>query len=511
MVLGVKRTAISLARLLCSLMSLLDKVMQYKLIIWLSLSLFVLYFGIFIGYVYYIGGLILFFVWIFRPKLVLGCLVSLLIAFSSFELNQLNIDADKNFEKYVGEWVNIRGAIKNTPYQKGLRKNFIIGVDQLVSFDGSVNKIENVNIQFSMITFDQIVYGDLVEASVLVERPYVSTDFDYARYLSTKKVGYTVDQVYDFRVISAHRNPLVGTSNYIRKRVVEKVRGALREPHAGLVLGMLIGTREEFPQEFEEALRDTGTTHVIAVSGYNVNIIIILLLAQAGKFPRSFIRWGLIVVLLLFIFIVGIDNTPALRATIMGFAVLLGDMIGRKGSVLASLLFSGGVMALQNPNIIFSISYQLSFVATLGMVLLTDSTKIFLSFLPDSIKEEFVVSCVAMVVTMPITLYHFGVVPILSVLANVLVANLIPIIMICGVAFIIVSGLHPLVFLLMQFVLWSSVNIFVVLVNFLSRYFSYSFVVEEGDRALVSSLVIIVVAIGFLAQRFYMDKGSHYE
>jgi competence protein ComEC len=217
------------------------------------------------------------------------------------------------------------------------------------------------------------------------------------------------------------------------------------DPEAALLAGILLGVESGIPEPVREAFNDTGTSHVIVISGFNITIV-------AGLFASLFGRWlgrfrgalAAAVGIALYTLLVG--ATPAVvRAAIMGGLGLFGYQIGRRQSGLHALSLSAAVMGIQNPQILWDVSFQLSFFATLGLVLFSEPmtqvfNKVAARFLAEEqverltgpVSEYFLFTFAAQITTLPLIAYHFGRISLVSFAANPLILPVQPPIMVLG-------------------------------------------------------------------------------
>jgi competence protein ComEC len=195
----------------------------------------------------------------------------------------------------------------------------------------------------------------------------------------------------------------------------------------------------------QDAFRDTGTTHIIAISGFNITIIAGLFMSV---FSRSLgTRKGALVSgigIAVYTLLVGAD-AAVVRAAIMGCLGLFARQVGRRQHALNSLAFTAGLMALINPRVLWDVGFQLSFAATLGLVLYADPLSgFFVEFaeriLPESIVrrlvgpvgEYFLFTLAAQITTLPVMAYHFRRISLTSLIANPVILPAQPPIMILG-------------------------------------------------------------------------------
>lgn len=226
-------------------------------------------------------------------------------------------------------------------------------------------------------------------------------------------------------------NPLLAAIDALRWRAHRVVVSLFPPPEAPLLDGILLGLDQSLPPAIEEAFRRTGTSHIIAISGFNMAVLAGLF---AGLFGRVFSRWWATLIALtamaLYTLLVG-GGAAVVRAAIMSGLSLVAVQIGRRSSGLNSLLFAAGVMCFFNPNLPWDISFQLSFAATLGLVVYAARLEGFFRSkverrLPLTvarpvtalIAENVLFTLAAQAFTLPIIFYHFGRISLIAPLAN---------------------------------------------------------------------------------------------
>jgi len=200
---------------------------------------------------------------------------------------------------------------------------------------------------------------------------------------------------------------------------------------AGLAVGFSIGGSQNLTDNTKQNFKNLGLTHLIAVSGFQV----VLMVEMANQFSekilmnslfRHFLQIALIVGLIL---MVGIQ-APVLRAGISGMIKIFGEIIGRKISNLKNLIWAGIILVFWNPPLLLSLSFQLSFAATLGLILLPNFSLLNSEKIPNFLKElisAFLTSLAATLWTLPLIVQINGKISGLSVVVNVLVSPFISI------------------------------------------------------------------------------------
>jgi competence protein ComEC len=227
-----------------------------------------------------------------------------------------------------------------------------------------------------------------------------------------------------------------------RRQFAAGMQSALPEPVASFGLGLLIGQRNTLPEQTTEDLKRVGLTHIIAVSGYNLTIIVVAcrrLLAERSKFQATAVCLALIGVFLL---ITG-SSPPIVRASIISVLALAAWYYGRQVKPLVLLLLAAAITAFANPLYLWgNVSWYLSFLAFFGVLVLAPlMAKRFLgSKEPPVLVGMLIESACASLLVLPYLLYTFGELSLVSLPANMLVIPFIPLAMLLA----LVAGLAGL-------------------------------------------------------------------
>ncbi len=210
----------------------------------------------------------------------------------------------------------------------------------------------------------------------------------------------------------------------------------LPEPYSGFLCGLLLGSRD-FGYELKSMFKTTGLMHIVAVSGYNITILINLiyrLFSSLGFRMRNYLT---LLAILLFVLIAG-GSASVVRAGLMGGLVVFGKLLGRKAYSINALVFTGWLMVLVEPGLLGDIGFQLSFAATVGLIFFSTEVESWLDKLkfmrkwPKILKEALATTLAAQIFTVPIILYHFADVSLVSPISNTLVLPFIPLAMLVG-------------------------------------------------------------------------------
>ena len=221
---------------------------------------------------------------------------------------------------------------------------------------------------------------------------------------------------------------------------------------ADLLAGLLIGANIEFSEDLEDSFKTTNTSHIIAVSGFNLNLLAEFLSLLLVILPRKKLSIIIFFILLVFYCIVGFDNVPCLRALLMqgirSFALLL----GKRSSYLNIWGMSLFIILILDPFLVFSTSLKLSFLATLGLILLESIYSKLNIVIENWIISNAMVSFFCSIGILPISLYLGSSITLKGIIANVLVVPIIPLVMVSGFISVIFSVVKmPLLIIVVRF------------------------------------------------------------
>lgn len=292
------------------------------------------------------------------------------------------------------------------------------------------------NVLVNAALYPAFDYGDELEVTCKLQKPEPILDFAYDKYLAKENI-YSVCYWPDIKFIkSGEGNKIVAVILFVKEKLVETVNRIFPEPQAAFLGGLLYGAKRGIPQNLMDKFSVTGTTHIVAISGYNITILAALLL-QVTKglgLGRKKSFWFALSGILFFVILTG-ASASVVRAALMGGLVLLASQVGRISKITNALLFAAAAMLVFNPKILaFDAGFQLSFAATIGLVFLSPIFEKYLVKLPSffGVKESLATTMSAIVFTLPLILYTFGRVSLIAPLANILILPMIPFTMAVG-------------------------------------------------------------------------------
>jgi len=286
-------------------------------------------------------------------------------------------------------------------------------------------------------------YGDVLEISGKLKTPQTGEDFDYARYLAKDDI-YSVIYYPQIKLLRSGAGNFIKVSLFrVKNKFENSIGQILTEPQASLLAGLVLGEKRGFSPELMSDFSRTGTTHIIALSGYNITIIGVALMNFFNFFMlrRSVSFWVAAAIIVLFVIMTG-ASASAVRAAVMGILVLIAQQAGRLYSIRNALIFAGALMVYFNPKVLtFDLGFQLSFAATLGLIYLSPILKNWvvgdetIKKTPKFIlglKEILVATLSAQIAVLPLLVINFGQLSLIAPLANVLILAFIPVTMFWG-------------------------------------------------------------------------------
>ncbi|KKM11005.1 hypothetical protein SY88_10745 [Clostridiales bacterium PH28_bin88] len=300
-------------------------------------------------------------------------------------------------------------------------------------------------------------YGDVLQVQGQLELPSTRRnpgEFDYRSYLARRGI-FTRMQVDNpgslQRVGRRLGNPVVAVSLAAKSRVVALVDRALPAEQAGVLLALLFGDKERLEKGEVERFRALGVMHVFAVSGLHVGFLLFFMMEVAGLARLSKRATGALVLAGL-VFYAGATGFTAsvVRAALMAALGIGAYLWDRDRDFYTALALAAMVLLLVNPFALFDTGFQLSFVATWGLVYLYPLLGGLLAFLP-AWRRYLVVPLAAQVALLPLTAYYFNQISLAALAANLSIVPVVGVVVVLGlVVVMLVIFLPPVAAILVQ-------------------------------------------------------------
>ncbi len=344
----------------------------------------------------------------------------------------------KNHQKYT-----YQGIIISPPDTRMDHQKIKLKTTQLLE---PVKKEIFGNILVKIPLYPPCEYGDKVEITSFLIQPEPIEDFRYDKYLAKENI-YSLGYGARIKLLEKNKgNSILKIIYRIRQNISEQINQLWPEPTASFVNSILLGYKKAMSEDLKEEFRRAGVAHIIVISGLHITLITLLLskILYGLKIKRTRQLPFILIFLLFFIFLSGF-SASTLRASLMGLIVLLSQNIGRHLQKHLILLYTAIIILIINPLLLFyDLGFQLSFLATIGLIYLSPLFQKLFKFLPKKmeIQSTFISSFSAIIMTLPLSIKQFKTISILAPIANLLVLPLIPILMFFSFLSILISYLN---------------------------------------------------------------------
>jgi competence protein ComEC len=369
---------------------------------------------------------------------------------------QLSVPPDTPFQI---AWYNDReydilvsGTVDSPPDVRDSYTNLTVKVEAVNTGDGN---LPVGGLLLARVSRDETYkYGERVRLSGQPQTPPENEGFSYKDYLAFYGVHSYMAQAGVTQLPGFGGNRALALIYRFRDAALRRIYQIYPDPEASLMAGILLGVDTGIPADLQKAFKDTGTAHIIAISGFNISIIAALFVALFGRLfgPR---RGAIISIVGITLYTIMVGADPAVvRAAIMAGIAIFAALIGRRQVGLNTLVFVAALMALGNPLVLSNVGFQLTFGATLGLILYGEPLQAwaetaFQHRLPQErarqaaalVSEYFLLTLAAQVTTLPLIAYHFGRISLVSLIANPFVLPVQPPLMIGGGAAVLAAFL----------------------------------------------------------------------
>jgi len=324
-------------------------------------------------------------------------------------------------------------------------------------------------------------YGDQIRIRGMPVTPLNNSEFDYRGYLEEKGIRSIISYPAITPVKRDQGNPALTAVYTLRRGLSESLSKALPEPQNALAQGILLGLRSTIPQELKDAFTRTGTTHILAISGHNLSIFIGICLAIGiwifGRRHRIYI-WLALAITWLYTLISGM-SPPVIRSALMISIFLTAELLGRQRHSMTALLFAAAVMTVFQPSVLGDVSFQLSFMAMSGLIIISpslisrgrsSSDKLVRSrgFIRSTLylcTDSTAVTIAALITTWPLIAYYFGTFSLVAIPATFFASLALPGIIIASAITGIAGLALPLLSMCSGWITWAIISFFMLIIQ----------------------------------------------
>lgn len=397
----------------------------------------------------------------------------IVILFFSFGLWR-SILFDKNnfgeFDHFLGKKINLEMIIDARVEQRGGKQKII------VRFPNSKSRAAIWNpgvLEYS--------FGDKIQVEGYLLKPenfssQAGANFNYVDFLKKDKIFYKI-QPLSVNFVSAKSyysgKPLLKQNLFaVKESFLSQIKKVIREPEASLLGGLILGAKEDMGKELLEDFRTTGVIHIVVLSGYNLSLVADFIMRILAVFGLVFSSVFGALTIVLFTIMTGASAT-VVRAALMALIIIFAKMSGRTSLAIRALFLVGFLMLLFNPMLLlFDPSFQLSFLATFGLIILSPKIEEFLKLVPKT-KLDFrgilAATLATQIFVLPLILYMMGSISIISPLVNLLILIFVPLTMILGFFLVLVSYFSLTIASIIAFITFIFLNYFLRVVEYFSN------------------------------------------
>lgn len=346
-------------------------------------------------------------------------------------------------------------------------------------------------------------YGDLIKIQGEYSSPQTARNykgFDYSQYLKTLKI-YGIIKIEEANLLKENDlNFVLISINNLKQKMIDHSNKNMPQKTANLLLGLLIGQKDNIQEDIIKSFRTANLSHILAVSGTHTSYIILGLtyIITKSKAPRRIGYIITIIILLVFIIITGASYS-VIRACIMSIITISAKLFYKKENFFISICVSLFIILIQNPFAINDIGLKLSFLGTIGIIVFNKNiTGLFIRIkIKENIAKVLSLTFSAQLMIMPITILNFNTFSLTFFISNILASPLLGIIIILGFIAIFVSFVLNPISKILFFVL----NLFLELLIFISEIVTKipgsSILVKTPNLVFVITYYILILFINY--------------
>lgn len=455
-------------------------------------------------------------------KLIFTKQVIFLIAISSMVSNTILLFQEKRYENlYPEENIVVEGIIVSHQEEREYKNRYKVKVLTVNSSDG----YQSTQIYIEVKKDVEFEYGDKVILQGEFRKGSEQRNtggFDYQLYLKSIHIYGTL-KVENYQKISSDNANWISKSIHTIKLVIaENIEKTLEKEEAQIVKGLILGDATALEEELKAKFQIANISHVLAVSGMHIIYIVIGIEVVFKKWlGKRNVKYVIIFGLVFYMALTGYTSS-IVRAGIMGMMNILAFLVYRKNDIWTSIAISLGIILIQNPYAITGVGLQLSYLGTIGIILFNKNIKQYLdnvkwiknniqikkskriSKIVENLKDMISVTLSAQTMILPIMLYHFNMIGIYFVVANILVSIIIGPIMFLSIIFIFSSFIHLQISQFISIFLSLGIKGFIQISNLSNLPFSKIYV--PTPNILLITIYYIVILAGNQIYIIYTSK-----
>lgn len=290
----------------------------------------------------------------------------------------------------------------------------------------------------------------------------------------------------------------------LRTDLSNKIDEILPFPQSALLSGIILGNQSDLPYSFKKQLQATSTIHIVVVSGQNLTILAGFIISMVSLFGRKKTLILTLFVIVFYSLITGF-GVPIVRAAIMAGFAYTGKLLGREGTGWWILFITAGIMLLYQPNWLLNISFQLSFLATFGVIVVAPIFSKAINKAPLILREDLAVTLAAQLMVVPVLAYNFNQISLAGLFANIFVLWTVPVVMISGFASLVIGLINTFLGQIVGLVPGILLTYFIYIVELFSK--MPGAIVSISQTGLVMWIGYYLI-LGAIVWKLKMDVGN---
>ncbi|GAH98011.1 unnamed protein product, partial [marine sediment metagenome] len=342
--------------------------------------------------------------------------------------------------------IEIRGTVDRDPDIRDKTTHIRLSATE-IKLDEEWQEVSGTALLF-VPRYPTYSYGDVLSVTGELETPSQLNDFDYEGYLAHQGI-YSTMLYPEIEIVGTGKGfkPLEWVYS-LRNHLSQTLAEVLPEPQASLAQGIILGIRGNIPSSVNADFSHTGTAHLLAISGLHLSIVAGILLSIGiwlfGRKHYLYI-WLTLGIIWLYALLTGM-HPPVIRGAIMASLFLTAELLGRQRTAITALAFAAAIMVGISPQILWTASFQLSFLAMAGLIFIFPPLQALgrravratlgedraAASVANLITDSFSVTLGAILAVWPVVAYYFGIVSFVAPLATFLTLPALPAIIITG-------------------------------------------------------------------------------
>lgn len=374
----------------------------------------------------------------------------------------------------------------NFYYSVSEKNNFIF--DTNLSFSGVICKEPQIDYEKQKIVvctssgralistnvFPEYEYGDEIRIKGTLKKPGMIENFNYQGYLLKDKITAYMSFP-DINVIGKDKGGVIMSSILsFKKKMVLEIEKQLTLDKESIIEATILGNTMKMSDDLKQKLSLSGLSHAIAISGAHIVLfagIILEVLFLIGLWRREAL---IVSILFIFLYVVFVGApASAVRSGFMIGLIYIAQLFGRNTSNLRILFLAGFIILLANPLLLkYDLGFQLSFLATLGIIVLGPAFNYWFQFIEiKELREVFAMTISAQIFVLPVLIFNFGYFSLVSLISNILIFPVLPFIMILGILFPLLGLIIPFVSWILAMILSLFLSYLIIIIDLSSRVF----------------------------------------